>query len=86
LRSGSLEIKTGIASTKNFILSPSGFSDLEVAQSLIGRIVISGDIIIRTQGDQTATITMVKTPNQAASQIRDIMGRPMVRIEEQPPR
>jgi len=86
LRSGSLEVKTGIASTKNFVLSSSGFSDLEVTQSVIGRIVNSGDITIHTQSDRTATMKMVKDPNRVASQIRDTMGHPIVRIEGEPPR
>ena len=81
LRSGSLEVKTGIASTKNFILSPSGFSDLEVCQSVLGRIVNYGDITIHTQAERTATMKMIKDPNTVASQIRDAMGRPIVRIE-----
>ena len=85
LRSGSLEVKTGIASTKNFVLSPSGFSDLEVTQSVIGRMVNYGDITIHTQSERTATMKMVKDPNRMASQIRDTMGRPIVRIEGQSP-
>ena len=84
LRSESLEVKTGIASLKSFILSPSGFSDLEVAQSVIGRILNYGDITIHTQSDRTATIKMVKDPNKVANQIRGVMGRPIVRIEGHP--
>jgi membrane protein YdbS with pleckstrin-like domain len=83
LRSGSLEVKTGIASTKNFVLS-SGFSDLEVTQSVIGRMVNYGDVTIHTQSERIATMKMVKDPNSVASQIRDTMGRPIVRIEGQP--
>jgi len=86
LRRGSIEVKTGIASTKNFVLSTSGFSDLEVTQSVIGRIVNSGDITIHTQSDRTATMKMVKDPNRVASQIRETMGHPIVRIEGEPPR
>jgi hypothetical protein len=84
LRSGSLEVKTGIASTKNFVLSSSGFSDLEVTQSVIGRMVNYGDITIHAQSERTATMKMVKDPNRIAGQIRDTMGRPIVRIEGQP--
>ena len=84
LRSGSLEVKTGIASTKNFVLSPSGFSDLEVTQSVIGRMVNYGDITIHTQSERTATMKMVKDPNRMASQIRDTMGKTIVRIEGRP--
>jgi membrane protein YdbS with pleckstrin-like domain len=84
LRSGSLEVKTGIASLQSFVLSPSGFSDLEINQSVIGRMVNFGDIVIHTQSDRTAKMQKVKEPNRIASQIRDYMGRPIVRIEGEP--
>lgn len=84
LRSGSLEVKTGIASLKSFVLSPSGFSDLEVNQSVIGRMANSGDIIIYTTGERNTTMQKVRDPNKAASLIRDTMGKPIVRIEGQP--
>ena len=81
LRSDSLEVKTGIASLKSFVLSPAGFSDLEIRQSLIERIVNSGRITIHTQAERTAVMQKVKNPNQVAGQIRDTMGKPTVRIE-----
>lgn len=84
LRSGSLEVKTGIASLKSFVLAPSGFSDLVVAQSVIGRMVNYGDITIYTQSERTARMKMVKDPIKVANQIRDFMGKPIVRIEGQP--
>jgi membrane protein YdbS with pleckstrin-like domain len=85
LRSGSLEVKTGIASLQTFVLSPSGFSDLEIDQSLLGRMVGYGNIIIHTQSERAATMHKVRDPNKVASQIRDLMGKPIVRIEGQPP-
>jgi uncharacterized membrane protein YdbT with pleckstrin-like domain len=81
LRSDSLEVKTGIASLKSFVLSPAGFSDLEIRQSLIERIVNSGDITIHTQAERVAVMQKVKNPNNVAGQIRNIMGKPTVRIE-----
>jgi membrane protein YdbS with pleckstrin-like domain len=85
LRSGSLEVKTGIASLQSFVLSPSGFSDLEIDQSLLGRMVNYGNIIIHTQSERTAKMQKVRDPNKVASLIRDFMGKPIVRIEGQPP-
>jgi cellobiose-specific phosphotransferase system component IIC len=41
LRGGSLEVKTGIVSLQTFVLSPSGFSDLEIDQGLTGASVVS---------------------------------------------
>ncbi len=84
LRNGSLEVKTGIASLKSFILSSSGFSDLEVNQSVIGRIVNYGDIIVYTQGERNTTMQKVRYPNKVTGLIRDTMGKPIVRVEGQP--
>ncbi len=85
LRNESLEVRTGIASIDTFVLAPSGFSDLEVNQSLVGRMIGYGDIVIHTQSDRMATMQKVRNPTNAANKIRDIMGKPIVRIEGQPP-
>ncbi len=85
LRSESLEVRTGILSLKSFVLAPSGFSDLEVCQSLVGRMLGYGDIVIHTQAERTATMQKVRNPVEAADKIRGVMGRPIVRIEGQPP-
>jgi membrane protein YdbS with pleckstrin-like domain len=84
LRSASLEIKTGIASLKSFVLAPSGFSDLEINQSVIGRVVNSGDITVYTQSERNATMRKVRDPNKVVSLIRENMGKPVVRIEGEP--
>ena len=85
LRGSSLEVKTGIASLQSFVLSPSGFSDLEINHSVIGRIANYGDVIVHTQSDRTAKMQKVRDPNRVAGLIRDYMGRPIVRIEGQAP-
>jgi len=85
LRGSSLEVKTGIASLQSFVLSPSGFSDLEINHSVIGRIANYGDVIVHTQSDRTAKMQKVRDPNRVAGLIRDYMGRPIVRVEGQAP-
>jgi uncharacterized membrane protein YdbT with pleckstrin-like domain len=81
LREDGLEIRAGILTSKAFVISPSGFSDLEVVRSISERIVGSGDIIIRTQGDSDVRMEKVRSPLKVASQIRGVMARPFVRIE-----
>lgn len=81
LRSDSLEVRAGILSTKTFVVAPSGFSDLEVDRSISGRIVDSGDIIIRTQSENDVMMVRVREPLKVAERIRKIMARPIVRIE-----
>jgi membrane protein YdbS with pleckstrin-like domain len=83
LRSASLEVKTGIVSLKSFVLAPSGFSDLEINHSVIGRIVNLGDITVYTQSERKATIQKVRDPNKLVSLIRENMGNPVVRIEDE---
>lgn len=79
-----MEAKTGIANLKSSVFSPSGFSDLEVNQSLIGRIANLEDTTIHTQAERTATMLKVKNPFSVASKIRDTLGVPVVRFGSQP--
>jgi uncharacterized membrane protein YdbT with pleckstrin-like domain len=81
LREDGLEIRAGILTSKAFVISPSGFSDLEVVRSISERIVGFGNIIIRTQGDSDVKMEKVRSPLKVAAQIREVMARPFVRIE-----
>jgi hypothetical protein len=83
LRDDSLEIRFGILTSKSTVISPSGFSDLEVIRSISNRIVNSGDMIIRTQSETESSLKMkmIRNPMKIASQIREVMARPIVRIE-----
>jgi len=87
LRNDSLEIQTGILTQKSNVIAPAGFSNLEVIRSVSARIVNTGDIIIRTQSetDSNLKMTRIRDPMKAADQIRQIMARPVVRIEGTPP-
>ena len=84
LRSDCLEIRTGILTSRSSLIVASGFSDLEVIRGVVGRIVEYGDIIIRTQSERDPEKTMqkVRDPLRVADQIRYVMGRPIVRIEQ----
>ena len=81
LRSDGLEIRAGILTSKSFVVAPSGFSDLEVIRSISARIINSGEIVIRTQGDTNVKMEKVKNPLKVAGQIREVMARPTVRVE-----
>jgi hypothetical protein len=76
-----LEVRTGILATKSFVIVPSGFSDLEVDRTISGRIWDVGDIIIRSQSERVVLMTRVRRPLKVAERIREIMARPIVRIE-----
>jgi uncharacterized membrane protein YdbT with pleckstrin-like domain len=88
LHDDSLEIRSGILTSRAFVVSPSGFSELEVFRSVVGRIVESGDIVIETQSEKDNVVRMVrvKNPLKVADQIREVMSRPIVRIEGSQPR
>ena len=81
LREDGLEIRAGIITSKAFVISPSGFSDLEVIRSISERIVGCGNIIIRTQGDNDVRMVKIRSPLKVAAQIREVMARPLVRFE-----
>lgn len=83
LRNDSLEIRSGILTSTSLVLSPSGFSDLEVVRSVSARIINSGDIVIRTQSETESVRKMVRirNPLKAAELMREVMARPIVRID-----
>jgi uncharacterized membrane protein YdbT with pleckstrin-like domain len=85
LRQDSLELRFGIFTAKSEMISPSGFSDLEVVRSVSNRILNSGNIIIRTQSEDEKGLVMIMVhyPLRVAAQIREVMSRPIVRIEGQ---
>lgn len=80
LRSDGLEIRVGILTSKSFVIAPAGFSDLEVTRSISARIVNSGNITVRTQGENDLKMTRVRNPMKVAEQIRKVMARPLIRI------
>lgn len=81
LRNDGIEVRNGIFTSKSFVVSPAGFSDLEVTRSVAARIVNSGNIIIRTQGENDVRMEKVRNPLKVANMIREVMARPTVRIE-----
>jgi len=83
LRNDGLEVRTGVFESKAFVVAPSGFSDLEVIRSISARIVNSGDIVIRTQGERNIVMQRVRDAMNVADRIREVMSRPIVRIEGQ---
>ena len=84
LRNDSLEVKKGIITTTSFVVAPAGFGNMEVVRSLSGRILNMADIIIHTQNpdDSGLRLVMIRDPEKAATQIREVMSRPIVRIEK----
>jgi uncharacterized membrane protein YdbT with pleckstrin-like domain len=80
LRDDGLEIRTGILTSKSFVVAPAGFSDLEVTRSITGRILDTGSIVVRTQGDTDIIMRKIRNPLNVANRIRGVMARPSVRI------
>jgi len=84
LRNDGIEIREGILSTKSYMIVSLGFSDLEVIRSLSGRVLNYGNIIIRIQSEKNSQrrMKLIKNPMKVAEDIRKVMTRPIVRIEE----
>lgn len=81
LRQDGLEIRRGIIQLHSFVVTPSGFGDLMVYQSLGGRIFGYGEITVNSQGERQTKLSLVRSPFTTADTIRDIMGKPIVRVE-----
>lgn len=80
----SLEVRVGLLTTKTSMIAPTGFSDLEVIRSISSRVLNTGDILIRTQSERDFTKRLVKVrdPTRVANLIRDVMARPIFKIDE----
>ena len=81
LRQDGLEIRRGIVRLHSFVVTPSGFGDLMVYQSVGGRIFGYGDITVNSQGERETKLMLVRQPFVIADAMRDIMGKPIVRVE-----
>ena len=81
LRQDGLEIRRGIIRLHSFVVTPSGFGDLLVYQSIGGRIFGYGEITVNSQGERETKLVLVRAPFETADTIRDIMGKPIVRVE-----
>ena len=80
LRQDGLEIRRGIIRLHSFVVTPMGFGDLLVYQSVGGRIFGYGDITVNSQGERQTELLNVRHPFEVADTIRDIMGKPIVRL------
>lgn len=81
LRQDGLEIKRGIIRLHSFVITPSGFGDLSVYQSISGRIFGYGDLTVTSQGERKTKLALVRSPFSTADTLRDVMGKPLVRVE-----
>ena len=81
LRQDGLEVKRGILRLNSFVVTPSGFGDLLVFQSIGGRIFGYGDLTVNSQGERETRLRLVRHPYNVADTMRDIMGKPIVRVE-----
>ncbi len=81
LRQDGLEIRRGIIRLHSFVVTPSGFGDLLVYQSIGGRIFGYGEITVNSQGERETKLALVRAPFKTADTIRDVMGKPIVRME-----
>ena len=81
LRQDGIEIRRGIIRLHSFVVTPMGFGDLLVYQSVGGRIFGYGDITVNSQGERQTKLVRVRSPFATADTIRDIMGKPLVRVD-----
>ena len=84
LRQDGLEVKRGILRLHTFIVTPQGFGDLMANQSIGGRILDYGDLMVDSQGEKKTRLQLIRRPTYVADLMREIMGKPIVRVEEMP--
>ncbi len=84
LLNDSLEIRDGIVSLRQFVIVPSGFSNLETRQSILERALDYGSIVVYSQSetDPERKMMKVRNPVKVAEQVRYVMARPIVRMEK----
>jgi hypothetical protein len=81
LRQDGIEVRSGIIRLHSFVVTPAGFGDLLVYQSIGGRIFGYGDLTVNSQGERQIKLRLVRRPFEVADTVRDIMGKPIVRVE-----
>ena len=81
LRQDGLEVKCGIVGLHSFVVTPAGFGDLLVYQSIGGRIFGYGELTVNSQGERETKLRLVRHPSQVADTLRDVLGKPIVRVE-----
>jgi uncharacterized membrane protein YdbT with pleckstrin-like domain len=81
LRQNGLEVRRGILGLHSFVVTPSGFGDLMVYQSVGGRVFGYGDLTVNSQGERETKLSLIRLPFETANILRDIMGKPIVRVE-----
>jgi uncharacterized membrane protein YdbT with pleckstrin-like domain len=81
LRQEGLEVKHGILRLHSFVVTHAGFGDLLVYRSIGGRIFGYGELTVNSQGEREIKLRLVHSPTQVADMLRDIMGKPIVRVE-----
>ena len=82
LRQDGLEVRRDILRLHSFVVTPSGFGDLSVYQSIGGRIFNYGNLTVNSQGERETKMSLVRSPFSVAERMRDIMGKPIVRVQD----
>jgi uncharacterized membrane protein YdbT with pleckstrin-like domain len=85
LRQSSVEVDRGIISRRTLLVSPSAFSELEVDQGIVGRMLNYGSLEVRSQGGQQLNLMLIRDPRGVSAKIRGTMTVPTVRIAKDEP-
>jgi len=81
LRRNNLEVETGILGKRSFMISATGFSELELVRSASDRLLNVGDIVITSDSGRKVTMKSVRDPIKVSSMVKDVMTRPVVRLQ-----
>jgi len=81
LRQDGLETRRGIIRLHSFVVTPAGFGDLLVYQSVGGRIFGYGELTVNSQGGRQTKLVLVRDPFAVADTIREVMSKLIVRVD-----
>lgn len=81
LRRRSLEVESGIVGKRSFMISATGFSELELVRSASDRLLNVGDVVITSDSGRKVTMRSVRNPSKVSSMVKEVMSRPVVGIQ-----
>jgi membrane protein YdbS with pleckstrin-like domain len=82
LRKEGLEVRTGIITTKVFVLMPVGFSDLEVTRTVTQRIVGTGNITLRTESERGVELRQIRDPKNVTKLLRETLSKQVFKLDK----
>ncbi|MCW4004719.1 MAG: PH domain-containing protein [Candidatus Bathyarchaeota archaeon] len=80
LRQDELEVRQGILAARSFTVNAKTFGELTIYQSIGGWLFGYGDLIVTCKGQPETKLSLLRSPFLTASTLRQVMGKPLVKM------